>query len=187
MAIETTSWIGLAIPAFVGATVALIAGVPLEHYKRHRDRQGAAAVLAAEIGAQIRVTEQNKTVETFTTFHTKLKAGNNISLPSGLHTAAPEFGIIFDKQIDKLGLLPPDVAARVVEFYVYLVGVRASLRNLLGGNFDDRADAAQMKAAFVETGLAAWDRAANIAATLMPELNSLARQPWLRWRPFKTW
>lgn len=185
MPIETTSLLGLAIPAFVGAATALVAGVPLEHYKRHRDRQGAAAVLVAEISAQIHISEETKSVETFRAFHAKLKSGVNITLPSGLYTAPPEYGPIFEKQIDKLGLLPPPVSARVVEFYGYLIGARTSIRNLVNGAFDGRPDETQMKAAFVQTGLSSWDRATKLADTLIPELHALADESWPLWRPFR--
>jgi hypothetical protein len=170
-------WLGVLLSALVGAATAVLAGIPLEHYKRHRDRRGTAAVIAGEIAALLHVTERGNTIENFRTIQKALEAGKDVPIPE-VYTVEPTYGPIFEKLIDKLGLLPVDVAERVVQFYGYLIGIRAVLKNLFSGAWDEMPDPKRTKAGQIAVGLALWADASAVARPLIDELRTIAAEPW---------
>jgi len=144
--------VGIAlISAVIGAVVT---GVPLEHYKRHRDRQGVAAVLASEISSLVHIIEVSSTISQFE-FLLSVLDKQNVPIPK-FYAVDPTYGPIFEKNIEKLGLLPVAMADRVVRFYTYLLTVRAVIKNLAGGVWESVPDPAKAKAASIRAGLKTW-------------------------------
>lgn len=176
---DTGTWISVLLSALIGAIAAILTGVPLEHYRRHRDRQGSAAVLAAEIAALLHVFSRNDASKKFEALLPILDSGKDVQLPT-MYTVNPEFGPIFEKNIDKLGLLPVDVADRIVRFYSYLVGIRALIKNLIDSSWKDLDPAiiVKIKAAWIRSGIALWKDAETLAKPLVDDLRKIAAEPW---------
>src|SRR5690348_9879797 len=137
---------GLLSGAIVGTVLTIVVGgVPLEHYRRHRDRQSTAAIIAAEIKSFVDMARAFGTVANIEKILPVLDTGKDVPLPK-LHTVPPEFGPIFEKHIDKLGLLAPATAKRVVRFYHHLIGVRGVMKNLIDTDWGNNPETPRMKA-----------------------------------------
>ena len=156
---------------------AMVGGVPLEDYRRHRDRKSAAAILAAEIEAFLEMAVAFKTVSNIELLLPVFDAGKDVPFPK-LYTAPPEFGPLFEKHIDRLGLLPPDVAGRVVRFYHCMIGARAAVKNMFSVDWDDQPHVPKMKASLVRSGIAMWRDAEALGPRLIADLQAIAGEPW---------
>jgi hypothetical protein len=167
----------LLLTALIGAATAVLAGIPLESYKRHRDRRSTAAVLAGEMASLAHITERGELVKNLETMLRAFESGQNFVVPK-VYVVPPEYGPIFEKQIDKLGLLPVDVSDRIVRSYTYLLAFRASMVNLASGVFDASPNSAQAKAALVRAVLALMTDMTTVGMPLIDELRVIANQPW---------
>ena len=170
--------------AVVTVLVALItvffSGILLESYKRHRDRQGVAAVLGAEITSILHITERGCVIENFAALLPLLDEGTNVPFPQ-VYTMEPSYGPIFERNIEKIGLLSTDVSVQVVKFYGYIFGLRSALRNLVSGAWEEHPRAANIKAAQIRSGLMLWSEATTIATPLVTNLRAISSEAW---RPF---
>jgi len=109
-----------------------------------------------------------------------LETGHDVPLGQ-FHTLDPAYGPIFEKNIEKLGLLSTDLAERTVLFYGYLIAVRASLRNLANGAWDNLPHTALRKASEIRSGIRVWRDAEAIATPLVFDLRKIANESWGSW------
>lgn len=166
------------------------AGIPVEAYRRHRDRQATAAILAAEIASIRTFIEKRDTIAQFSEILKIVDTGVDFTIPKA-HYAEPEYGPILEKQIDKLGLLPPELAGRVVSFYGHLISVRALIKNLVIGALNVPSDtpaerleqaknaAATRKARSIRLGIEIWNEANANGDQLIADLLDVADENWL--------
>jgi hypothetical protein len=169
---------GLISGAVIGTVLtAVVGGVPLEHYRRHRDRQSTAAIIAAEIRSFVDMAAAHGTVSNFEKLLPILDANKDVPLPA-FYTVPPEFGPIFERHIDKLGLLPPHVAGRVVRFYHHLLSIRSMIKNLVDTDWGNKPETPKIKAAMIRAGVRVWTTASDLATPLVRELEHIAAEPW---------
>ncbi len=164
--------------AALGAVItAIVGGIPLENYRRHRDRNSTAVILAAEIDALLLITERDCIVEQFEAILRVLDAGKDIETPR-MYVEVPQFGPIFETHIEKLGLLSPDLSGRLVRFYHLLIGVRASLHNFVETSWPAGAEGTKMKAANLRAGIAMWLDAEKLGKPLVADLRAAPSRWW---------
>jgi hypothetical protein len=117
--LATASWAPLVqtiVGAFIGAGGAIAGGTFSSWFAQQKERQAIAAALAAEV--QCVVEAEN--------WHDARKTLEQGRVPNAEQTS-PE---IFDANRSKIGLLPPDLAAKVVVFYSDLGGIVQDFRTL---------------------------------------------------------
>jgi hypothetical protein len=114
------------IAAAVGATAAIMSGLGVEAYKRHRDRKGIASAIAGEISGIIMMTAKRRHVERFQGALERLDRNEPVVIP-GILGVEPKLDPVVEKNLDKLGALGGDLPERIAHFYQFLMGIRQDL------------------------------------------------------------
>src|SRR5690349_12349192 len=94
-----------------------------ESYKRHRDRRSTAAAIAGEVSAITKRAAMGKTAEHYEHLLRMAERGEKLAFPK-LHRDPVAFDPVYEKHLDKIGLLDPDVVMSAAAFYNYLQGLR---------------------------------------------------------------
>jgi hypothetical protein len=164
-----------ALMAFLGAILgAILSGVGLESYKRHRDRQGVASALAGEIFAILQMSEKRNYVQWATQLVQQLEAGEAVKIPDVV--AKPiELDPVAAKHVDKIGLLGGNLPEKIATFYHYVMGIRLDLSNLADGKFDYNHT---QKANLIKEDLALWAETVALGNGLLSDLHKLAAEAW---------
>jgi hypothetical protein len=121
--------------AFIGASAAMGSNLLVEAYKRHRDRQGAAAALAASIQATIDLARRRGYVGLFNHYVAELRAGRDVKIPT-LVKALGQIDPITDRYIDRLGMFGGALSFEIAYFFSVVIGIRLDLERMGAGEFD---------------------------------------------------
>jgi hypothetical protein len=167
-----------AVAVLLGAIFgAILSGVGLESYKRHRDRQGTASAIAGEIFAILQMSAKRNYVSWFHGMLSTLDSGTDLKVPDILRRPI-ELDPVISKYLDRIGLLGEDLPERIVTFYHQIMGIRSDLARLADGKFDGVPNASQIKANLIREDLALWDETVALGNTLRDELRAIAIEPW---------
>ncbi len=159
--------------AAVGAIAGMSGGTFLEMYKRRRDRRGTAYALAGAIKASVREVHQFKVVEVMTGMVAELDKA-----PDAPFTAAKRFRdppvkyniTVFEKHIDRLGLISPELAERIILWFSSYAGFQHVLWVVLG-----KADTNKQAADIIRKIGEAWTDVDAAAPKLAADLVRSAR------------
>jgi len=111
----------------LGAILAVGGGFLAKAIERRQDRKSLRAALRAEIQAILAIVERREYLPGLSRFVEAIRVGS----PNFFEVRiGKDYDIVFRSNCDKLGLLPPETAARTVGFY-YLVSSIVEDLNLL--------------------------------------------------------
>ncbi|MGB8275699.1 MAG: hypothetical protein WCF16_10580 [Alphaproteobacteria bacterium] len=164
----------------IGALAVVSAGLLVEDYKRHRDRQGTASALAGEIQSILHMTEKRNYVLWFTRIATELESGLDVTVPD-IGAQPGKLDPIVDRHIDRLGLLSGDVPERLAIFYSALNGIRLDLFKMASGKLDTGEEPQQVrgrKAVLIREDLSLWDETEPLGKALVTDLRKIAGELW---------
>src|SRR5260221_3910021 len=109
-----------ALAAILGAIGgAILSGILLEAYKRHRDRQGAASAIAGEIFAILQMSARRNYVPWFQGILRQLDSGIDVAIPDILRRPI-ELDPVISSYMDRLGPLGSDLPERIITCYHYI-------------------------------------------------------------------
>jgi hypothetical protein len=151
-------------------------GTLLEMFKRRSDRRGAAYALAGAVRASVREVVQFKVVETMTEMAAKLKADPHAPFTAGkMFQESPiKFNLaVFEKYIDRLGLLSPELSERTVLWFSGYAGFQHALWKTL-----HRCETNEAASKLIDLTVAAWAAANEEASQLAADLQRSA--DWYR-------
>ena len=158
------------VAGLLGALVGASASIMLENHRRRRDGQMTAVAAAASIETVLWMTERRRHVPLFRAMLAKAKSGEVVQF-SGVVDENQIMDPIADRLMDRLGLLHPELASRLVKFFTILHGIRVDILNL-------RRDCADMSPGEVvrmlEEDLALWEEANDDGKQLITDLRSWA-------------
>jgi hypothetical protein len=154
----------------------VLSGIVLMSFKRHLDRQGVASAIGGEIYSILHMEEKRQTAHYFASLLPRLHAGEHLTYPdlTGGASDPQKLPPIFEKNIDKVGLLPENLPERVVTFHTYLRGIQVDTWNLVKGTFPEPAAQANV----IQADLALWGDAQQLGASIGVELRRLATTKW---------
>jgi hypothetical protein len=163
------------LAALLGVIIgALLSGVGLESYKRHRDRQGLASALAGEIFAILHMTSKRNHVVWFTAMAKQLEADQPVKIPDIVQRPL-QLDPVIASLVDRLGLLGANLPERITTFYHYVNGVRLDIVNLVDGKFDHDL---KQKANLIREDLALWDETIKLGGDIRKDLHRIAEESW---------
>ena len=116
--LASTSWAPFfqtAIGALIGAGGAIAGGAFGSWFTWQKERQSVAAAFAAEVQGIIDLFESRRMLEL---------------IPQGYKFSADPNFAVFETNVGKIGLLPTDIAPKVVGFYNQVAGIYLDLRTL---------------------------------------------------------
>ncbi len=174
--IVSLGWIVSILIAGLGILGAIIN----EHYKNHRTRVTVAGVFHAEISTLSAITMDLNVVESYRMLAERLEAGEQFVFPKS-YAPEPQFGLVFEKHVDRIGYLGARSAEDIIKFYHLLFAIRVILRNLINGAWEDHPNSNLIKAAQIRTGLRFWEECLQLNVTLLPALRKTASEQfaWL--------
>lgn len=100
-----------------GAFLATGGGFLLAQFARYQERKSLRAALASEIRAILSIVERRHYIAGLERFIASIDAQRNNLAQIRI---ARDYDVVFRSNCDKIGFLPADLAARVVQFY-YLI------------------------------------------------------------------
>ena len=163
--------------AAVGALAGVSGGTFLEMYRRRRDRRGTAYALAGAIRASASEVRQFKVVETLNGMKSDLEK-NPDALFSGtkmFRDGPVKFNLtVFEKHIDRLGLISPELAERTILWFSSYAGFQHVLWTVLG-----KCDTSRQASAVIQKIDEHWKEVDGAAPMLAADLARSAR--WYRW------
>jgi hypothetical protein len=155
-----TAWWAPILQTAIGAIAAIVGGACVSWITWQKERQSLANALAGEIQGFIGVLNWRNAREL-------LQHGYQFQINEG---AFP----VFAASVGKIGLLPPDLAGKVTEFYGYAAGIVQDFKTL------DTRDLNHIQAAKFRVNLVKGiDDLEAKAATLVPELRKEAARSWI--------
>ena len=164
---DWSSSLTILIVAIIGAIGAIIAsafgGAFSSWFARHQERQAIAAAFAAEIQGFIDAINWREARK-------GIQQGEMISIGEG-------FFPVFDAHIAKIGLLPVDLAAKIVVFYTHAGGVVQDLRTLWAALVEKKINIQntdEIKARLPKE----LDKLEGEAKALVPELQKEVARAW---------
>jgi len=112
-----------AVSGLVGVVIGAVSSSFLtEYYKRYRDRRALAFALRGEIRAHLSALPAHSTI------FKKFAEQARLDQPVALFPFDPPSDPIFEKGVDKIGLLEGDLPERLAYFYARLNGYRRVLQ-----------------------------------------------------------
>ena len=162
------------VGAIFGALGAIAGGAFGTWFTWEKERQNLAAALAGEIHAINSLVEFRGFKEKLQSFICSSREAKKLSYHSRLVTQ--DYFVIFKRNADKIGHLPPDLARDVADFYVRAKGVIEDFK-LLGNKKPEQWD--------LEHGIAELEELAMLleeltkgAEILVPKLQAEAQRTW---------
>jgi hypothetical protein len=162
--IASTSWAPFfqtAIGALIGAGGAIGGGAFASWFTWQKERQSVAAAFAAEVPGIIDLFESRRMLEF-------IPQGYKFSIDN------PQFAV-FETNVGKIGLLPTDIAAKVVGFYNHAAGIFLDLRTL---NNDEIPELGGVATRFRERLVKNIETMLLKGKALVPELQEEAKKTW---------
>ena len=159
--------------AAVGAIAGMSGGTFVEMYKRRRDRISTACALAGAIYASVQEVRQFKVLEALTDMANNLDKEPDSPFTAGkLFQGAPvKFNLtVFEKNIDRLGLISPELSERVILWFSSYAGFQHTLWNNL-----HRCDTNKQASALVHNIGEMWVETEMQAGKLAADLVRSAR------------
>ncbi len=168
MAIEWAT----AVAAGFGAFAGIAGGVGIEMYKRRRDRIGTANAMAAAICASVREVKIAGVVDALEAMRARSELDPTGAFDGGMFEDAPVKPnmLVFEKHIDKLGLVGSDLSARVILWF----STYAGLQHILWHSLHKTPTNAQASEVLRKAG-DAWAMAARDAPVLTADLGRSTR------------
>lgn len=155
----------LGVAALVGATTGLLTSSLTERGKRDHERKSLGYALAAEMEEGIAMTERRQYAQLYQSLLAHLKAGRNVQMPKDLVDA--EVDPIFTANMSKIGILGPDVAAKIVKYHSLSVGIRKDMVTLSDlpkpATPADEAFQIGIKIKLIEEDLGLWEEGKRVA------------------------
>ncbi len=96
-----------------------------------------------------------------------------------IYTVEPTYAPVYEKSIERMGLLTRQDADDVVNFYGHLLGVRAGIRNLFRSGFAGLPNAQAGQHASAKKTLELWEKAQDLGGPLIVRLNAVSSETWL--------
>ena len=153
--------ISTAIGALIGAGGAIAGGAFGSWFTWQKERQSVAAAFAAEVQGIIDLIESRQILEL-------IPRGYKFSIDN------PQFAV-FETNVGKIGLLPTDIAAKVVGFYNYAAGTFLDFRMVNMAEIPELEGAA---IGFRERFVKNIETMLLKGKALVPELQKEAKKTW---------
>jgi hypothetical protein len=155
----------------VVALIALAAGMLVERYRRQDDRRGIASAFAGEISGILKNAETRKLPAYFRALAPLLKSSTPPPPPWLFFDTTYEQAPVAKAYIDRVGMLGPRLAGRVVEFYHLYSAVILEVKILAAGVYNGDP----LKAAgHIERTLDLWNEVQPLMRPLIAELFSVS-------------
>jgi hypothetical protein len=165
------AWAAL-LGALIGGGAAIGGQLVSESYKRYRDRRGTAAAIAGEVSAITKRAAMGKTAEVFENLLRMAQRGEKVTFPN-LHRDPMAFDPVYEKHLDKIGLLDPDVVMSAAAFYNYLQGLRVFQASIADGTIPAAPNV-------MKEMIDIWNAAAEEGNRLLSDLQVIAAEPYVR-------
>ena len=147
-----------------------------EHYRRHRDRRSVATMLAAEVRWMLETGATGEQSMVDMTANLPRIAQFDFS---EMYTFDPTYAPVYEKSIDRIGLLPAEIAADIVSFFGLMTAVRIQVRNFISitpGMYPNVTAARQFH---IDLGMRHWAQARDLAPQILTRLDKEARRAWV--------
>jgi hypothetical protein len=128
--------------AVVTGVIGVLTKIGLDIRAEHQARKAVAAALSGELGAYLRLSQPERTVEHIKTF-AKIPYDERVKLLRGLFSL-PSGHPVFDRIADKIGGLSPEAARGVSEAYNIITGARLLLMAMSSDPFLEAPDHMQV-------------------------------------------
>lgn len=161
--------------AFVGATAGILGGVSLEVWRSWRERRSVASALGAEIDSIVELTAKRKYAAAYQALIQSWQAG--VMTPPPQASFSPGLDPALNAYLNRLGLLPPKLAANVAKFYQQLNGVRATAK-WLETQVPTPANVTGLSQVIADE-LVLWADTDTLGRNLVAELDADANRWWL--------
>jgi hypothetical protein len=158
----------------IGGIVGATSKIALEVYKRAVEACAVASMIAAEIEATLAISENRRHVEFVTETLRAIESTGNIHTFGDIVGDHGMVNPVLEKNLDKLGMLGPDLCSRIALFYTNLTGIRSDLRRLAAGDAYTTADEQRR---IIEEDLRLWSETVAIGRVVVAELKTFARTP----------
>jgi len=156
-----SAWWPPIIQTALGGLLAIAGGAFGSWFTWQKERQSVAAAFAAEVPGIIDVFESRRMLEL-------IPQGYKFSIDN------PQFAV-FETNVGKIGLLPTDIAAKVVGFYNQAAGIFLDLRTL---NNDEIPEFGGAATRFRERVVKNIETMLLKGKALVPELQEEAKRTW---------
>jgi hypothetical protein len=166
-----SEWATVAAAA-IGAFAGIGAGVILEMFKRRRDRIGTTSALIGAIRASVLEVEAADLVAVLQRMAAACDAAPQEKFNGSLFTPAPfkPNMMVFEKHIDKLGLIDPNLSERVILWFSTYSGMQHIIWQTL-----QKIERNEEAGAVIRKGLEAWATSAKEAPSLVTDLKRSIR------------
>jgi len=128
--------------AVVTGVIGFLTKIGIDIRAEHQARKAIAAALAGELGAYLRLSQPERTVENVKTF-AKIPYDERIVRLRGL-PSPPSGHPVFDRVADKIGSLSPEAARGISEAYNIITGARLLLAYMSSDPFLQAPDQVQV-------------------------------------------
>jgi hypothetical protein len=135
----------------VTGVIGFLTKIVLDIRAEHQARKAVAAALAGELGAYLRLSQPEQTVENIKAL-TKIPYEERVILLRGLFSL-PSGHPVFDRIADKIGSLSPEAARGVSEAYNIITGARLLLVSISSDTFLQAPDHLQIARITVMTDM----------------------------------
>lgn len=144
-----------AIVAVVTGVIGFLTKLGLDIRAEHQARKSVAAALAGELGAYLRLSQPERTVENIKAL-ANIPYNDRITRVRGLFIL-PSGHPVFDRVADKIGGLSPEAARGISEAYNIITCARLLLASLSSDNFLAASDQMQVTRITVMTDMFAQE------------------------------
>jgi hypothetical protein len=141
--------------AVVTGVIGFLSKIVLDIRTEHQARKAVAAALAGELGAYLRLSQPEQTVENIKAL-TKVPYDERVILLRGLFSL-PSGHPVFDRIADKIGGLSPEAARGISEAYNIITGARLLLASMSSDTFLQAPDQVQVARITVMTDMFAQE------------------------------
>jgi hypothetical protein len=114
-----------------GAFLATVGGFWQVQHARNQERKSLKAALAAEIRATLSIIKQRHYIAGLERFIASIDHQRNDLFQIRI---ARDYDVVFRSNSNKIGLLPPDIAERVVQFYFLISSAIEDIKLLADAN-----------------------------------------------------
>lgn len=156
------------IAAGAGFVTAAVTGLLSEAYRRHRDSTALAAALAGELG--VAITTYFNARRVWMDLGQQAAAGIILHIPKSHDVGQIP---IFKANLERAGLLGPDLAGEVAYVYSCITGFRTATLLLMD------VSTPEQQAALITNGIASMDRAFEQGKPLVEKLRHKAKSVFL--------
>jgi hypothetical protein len=175
--IASSSWVPISQTTFgasIGAAIAVIGVAFGAWFKGQLWRQSLAAALAAEVEAVTELTGHHRVVELLHTCIASMEANGKPEYPRFPIQDHPF--PVFEENVEKIGILPVELAQEVSTFYTYAIAAVQDFRTLYNEGLSERS--VDELISFLKEMVRTMNRGFDLAQTLVPKLENEAERTW---------